>query len=214
MIIVNFKTYKEATGFKAVELARICKRVMDETGVRIVVVPQLVDLEACVETGIDCFSQHVDGVGQGKNTGWVNVEAVQEAGAKGTLLNHSEHRLDIETVKEIMEKIGELAFEVVLCCNKVEEASGFSELGPDYLAYEPAELIGSKEKSVASEKPEIISEIVNQIKVPVLIGAGVHSSEDVRVGIKLGARGVLLATDVVLADDPYFELKELASGFK
>lgn len=214
MIIVNFKTYKEATGFKAVELARVCKQVMDETGVRVVVAPQLVDLEACVETGIDCFSQHVDGVEQGKNTGWVNVEAVQEAGAKGTLLNHSEHKLNADKVKEIMEKIGELAFEVVICCNNIEEARGLAELGPDYLAYEPAELIGSREKSVASERADIIGEIVNQVKVPVLIGAGVHSSEDVRVGVKLGAKGVLLATDVVLAEDPYVELKELASGFK
>jgi len=27
---------------------------------------------------------------------------------------------------------------------------------PDFIAYEPKDLIGSKEKSVASEKPEVI----------------------------------------------------------
>ena len=214
MIVVNYKTYKEATGFKAVELARICKKVMEATGVRIVVVPQFVDLEQCVEVGIDCWAQHVDHVGQGKFTGWVNVEAVQELGVKGTLLNHSEHRLDEEVIKKTVEEIGDLAFEVCICTNEIEEAKKLSTLGPDYLAYEPSELIGSKDKSVASEKPDVIEKIVKAVNVPVLIGAGVHSENDVRVGIKFGARGVLLATDVVLAEDPEKELFNLASGFK
>jgi len=213
MIVVNFKTYKEATGYKAIELCRICKKVSDETGVRIVAVPQLVDLGYCEETGVECWSQHVDGVGEGKYTGWVSVESVMEIGARGTLLNHSEHKMPLEQLKETMTKIGDMAFEVCLCADTSEEAKTMAELGPDYVAYEPPELIGSTDKSVATEKPDVVEQVVKAMNVPLLIGAGVKNAEDVRVGVKLGAKGVLLASGVVLAANPEEELRKLADGF-
>lgn len=67
---------------------------------------------------------------------------------------------------------------------------------------------------MVSEKPEIIQKVVLSAKCKVLIGAGVHSKEDVQIGLKLGVKGVLLATDVVLAQDPEGELRELALAFK
>lgn len=214
MIVVNFKTYKQGTGYKAIELARLCRAISEETKVRVVVVPQLADLRNCVETGIECWVQHVDAVDSGKNTGWVKVEDVEEIGAKGTLLNHSEHKLTDEVLKKTMDKIGDMAFEVCMCADSVEEAIKLAVLGPDYLAYEPPELIGSRDKSVATEKPEIIEQVVKVVNVPVLIGAGVHSAEDVKVGLKLGAKGILVATDVMLADNPEEELRKLAEAFK
>lgn len=214
MIVVNFKTYKEATGYKAIELARLCRTVSETTGVRIVVAPQLADLRNCVETGVDCWTQHLDPVEQGKFTGWVSVEDVEEIGARGTLLNHSEHKLTEEVLKKTMELIGDMAFEACLCADSLEEAQKIAVLGPDFIAYEPTELIGSKDKSVSTEKPELIEQIVKAVNVPVLIGAGVHSADDVKVGLKLGAKGILVATDVVLADNPEEELRKLAEAFK
>ena len=213
MIAVNFKTYKEGTGYKAVELARICRKVQESTGVRIVVIPQVADLRDCVETGVDCWVQHVDPVQPGKNTGWITSEDVEQVGAKGTLLNHSEHRLDWEILKNTMEVISGRAFEGCICVKDLEEAVKCAELKPDFIAYEPPELIGSREKSVSSENPEMIKKIAEAIKIPILIGAGVHSAEDVKTGLSLGARGILLATDIVLAGDPEKELQELAEAF-
>lgn len=214
VIVINFKTYKQATGLRAVKLARIIRGVMDETRVRIVAVPQLADLRACVEEGAECWVQHVDPVVPGKNTGWVTVEDVEEAGAHGTLLNHAEHKLPWETLSKTMELIAGMAFEACICAANPEEAVKVSELKPDWIAYEPPELIGSRDKSVASENPQVIEKVVKAVNKPVLIGAGVHSREDVRVGLSLGAKGVLLATDVVLAEDPEKELRELAYAFE
>jgi triosephosphate isomerase len=213
MIVVNFKTYKEATGYKAINLARICKRVQEDTGVRIVAVPQVADLRNCVETGADCWVQHVDPVEQGKNTGWISREDVEEAGAMGTLLNHSEHKLELEVLGKTMAVVGGLAFESCVCAAGVEEAVKVAELIPDYIAYEPPELIGSRDKSVATEKPDIIQQVVSAVTFPILVGAGVHSVEDVKVALKLGAKGVLLATDVVLSEAPEKELRDLAMAF-
>jgi triosephosphate isomerase len=113
-----------------------------------------------------------------------------------------------------MEVIGGMVFEACLCADSLEEAQKLATLGPDFIAYEPPELIGSKDKSVSTEKPDIITSIVTNVKCPILIGAGVHSAEDVKVGLKLGAKGILVATDVVLAENPEEELRKLAEAFK
>ncbi len=214
MIVVNFKTYKETTGYRAVNLARICKRVMEDTGIRIIAVPQIADLRNCVETGAECWVQHIDPVEQGKNTGWTTVEEVEEAGALGTLLNHSEHKLTWETLTKTMSLIAGMAFQACICAADPAEAVKASELKPNYIAYEPPELVGSTDKSVSSEKPEIIEEVVKAVTYPVLVGAGIHSIEDVRTAVRLGAKGILVATDVVLAEGQEKELRILAEGFK
>ena len=214
MIVVNFKTYREATGYRAINLARVCRKVQEDTKIRVVAVPQLADLRNCVETGVDCWVQHLDPVEQGKNTGWVTVEDVEEAGARGTLLNHSEHKLEMLTLEKTMQLIGEMAFEACICAGSAQEAEVVASFKPDFIAYEPPELIASETQSVASARPDIIEEVVKKVGYPVLIGAGVKSVEDVRVGVKLGAKGVLLASHVVLAEDPEQVLRELARGFK
>ncbi len=214
MIVINFKTYKEATGYRAIELSRICKKIQDETGVRIVVVPQLADLRNCVETGVDCWVQHIDAVEQGKNTGYVTRESVEEAGARGTLLNHSEHKLQEEELQKILKETEQLAFETCVCAADVAEAQKWNGLRPNYILYEPPELVGSTDKSVSTEKPEVIEAVVKAVTQPVLVGAGVKNAEDVKTAVKLGARGVGLASGFVLSQNPEDALRELALGFK
>jgi len=213
MIVVNFKTYKEATGNRAINLANICRRIQEETKVRVVAVPQLADLRNCVETGADCWVQHLDPVEQGKNTGWITVEDVEEVGARGTLLNHSEHKLEPMVLQRTMGLIGNMAFEACICAGSGAEAETVASYGPDYIAYEPPELVADPNRSVASERPDIIAEVVKRVSYPVLIGAGVKTGEDVRTGVKLGAKGILLSSHVVLAADPEAVLRELAQAF-
>jgi triosephosphate isomerase len=49
LILVNFKTYIEATGKRALELAKIAEKVSLETGVCIVVAPQVTDIPTIKE---------------------------------------------------------------------------------------------------------------------------------------------------------------------
>jgi triosephosphate isomerase len=213
MIVVNFKTYKEATGYRAINLARICKRVMEDTNVRIVAVPQVADLRNCVETGAECWVQHVDPIQQGRNTGWITVEDVEEGGALGTLLNHSEHKLTWESLEKTMSLISGMAFQGCICASGLEEAVKCAELKPNYIAYEPPEFIGNSEKSVSSERPEVIEQVVKAINYPILVGAGIHSVQDVKTAVKLGAKGILVASDVVLSEGQERELRKLTEGF-
>jgi len=67
------------------------------------------------------------------------------------------------------------------------------------------------------KKPGSIREsvkIANQLGIPLLVGAGIHSGEDIKKALELGAKGVVVATAVVKAFDPKAKLLELTQEFK
>ncbi len=77
---------------------------------------------------------------------------------------------------------------------------------------EPPDLIGG-DVSVSKAEPRIIEESVRLVgENKLLVGAGVKNSEDVKIALSLGACGVLLASGVVKAEDPYSVLMDLVSG--
>ncbi len=221
-IIINFKTYKEATGQNAVRLAEMCEAAARKAKgkARIAVAVQASDIfrvAAAVDKKlVDVFAQHIDANGQGKSTGFVTAEAVREAGASGTLLNHAEHKITDIAKRISTAKTAEL--KTVACAANVEEAKAIAAIkpAPDYIAVEPPELIGGK-VSVSDAKPEVISDSVAAVKsenggIAVLCGAGVSSSRDVRKALQLGTVGILVASAVVLAKNPEEALLELIRG--
>lgn len=212
MIFVNFKTYQEGTGEAALSLAKICQGVEKTSGIKIIPIVQTADIFRLASQGLVVWAQHVDGVDFGSYTGQVLSKSLLEAGAKGVLLNHSEKKLSFEKVKNILQSLKGL--QSLVCAESIEEGQRLAELKPDFLAYEPPELIGG-EISVSQARPEIISEFVEKIKdIPVLIGAGIHQQTDVKRALELGAKGILVSSDVVLADNPQQELLDLIKGFK
>ncbi len=213
MIITNFKLYESATGEKAVALAKIHEEVARETGVDIQVAVQPTDL-ATISQQIDIpvLAQHIDPKSFGSGTGHILPESVKMAGAVGTLLNHSERRLEREVLKESIKRAKEIGLTTVVCAESPEEGASFLEFDPDYIAVEPPELIGG-DISVSSAQPEIIENAAKLIGTDkLLVGAGVKNGEDVRMAIKLGAKGVLLASGVTKAEDPKAVLLDLVSG--
>ena len=212
MIFVNFKTYQQGTGEQALSLAKICAEVASKTGLLIIPLVQTADIFRLASQGFTVWAQHVDGIDFGPHTGQTLPMAVLSAGAKGTLLNHAENKLSLEKIELIKQKCSGL--QTLICAESLAEAKQIAVLKPDFLAYEPPELIGGK-ISVSQARPEIISQFIEQFKeIPVLVGAGIHNQADVKKALELGARGILVSSDVVLADNPKQELFDLAGGFK
>ncbi len=213
--ITNFKNEEGATGANAVALAQIHEKVAKETGAHIGVAVSPVDLfRVAHEVSIPVFSQHIDPIDYGKFTGHILPQAVKKAGAIGTLLNHSERRIDPEILKDSVACAQKSSLIRVVCAENPDEIEQFAEFDPDFLAFEPPELIGSTTASVSTENPESIAESVKKSRnIPVLVGAGINSVEDVKVALKLGASGFLVATAVVKAKDPEKALREFVSGF-
>ncbi len=215
LILVNFKSYAQASGRRAVELAKVAERVWKETGVTIAVAPQLTDLGVVAQAvEIPVFAQHVDNVLPGAHTGHVTLEAVKDAGAIGTMLNHSERRLRLDVIDDIVKRARELKLKTVVCANTAEVSAAVAALGPDMVAIEPPELIGTG-IPVSRDKPEIVTstlELVIKVnpQIKVLCGAGISSGEDVAAAIRLGTVGVLVASAIVKAKDWYTAILDMA----
>ena len=217
VIMLNVKVYTESMGQNDLGLAKSCQEVREETGASIVYCPQQVDLAWIAhEMEIPCYAQHSDALNPGSGTGWTALEAVKEAGAAGTLVNHSEHRMQIADIDAVVQKAKELDLATVVCTNNTAVSKAAAELAPTSIAIEPPELIGSG-VPVSKADPGIVSDSVAAVEninkdVIVLCGAGISTGEDVKAAIELGAKGVLLASGVVKAGDPKSVLLDLASG--
>ena len=107
-IVVNVKTYAEATGSTAYTLAQLMDTLADETKSSLAIAVQATDIYHTNELiSIPVFAQHIDPITPGSHTGWTFADAIAQAGATGTLINHSEHRLtlaDIDTCVQIAKK--------------------------------------------------------------------------------------------------------------
>ncbi len=216
VIAINFKTYAQATGERALAIAKAAERVWRETGVTIVVAPQLVDLyRIAQEVEVPVFAQHIDPIKPGSHTGHVLPEAVKEAGAVGTLLNHSENRMILADLEASIRRAEEVGLMTMVCSNNPAVSAAVAALGPDYVAVEPPELIGTG-IPVSKAKPEVITDTVELVRkvnpdVKVLTGAGISTGEDVKKALELGSVGVLLASGVTKAKNPEKTIKDLVS---
>jgi triosephosphate isomerase (TIM) len=219
MIIVNFKTYLESTGKRAVELAKQAERASKETGANIIVVPQFVDIAKVAQAvEIPVFAQHVDPIKPGSSTGHVLAESVKEAGAVGTLINHSERQLRLIDIDAIIALTKEKGLASCVCANNPSVSAAIAAMRPDITSVEPPELIGSG-ISVSKAKPEIVTDTVKLVhnvdpKMTILCGAGISQAEDVSIALKLGTKGVLVASGIVKAKDPYSVLRAFADATK
>jgi len=217
IVLVNFKTYVEGTGKNALKLAKICEKVNLETDVCVGVVPQFVDIAPIAgAVSIPVFSQHIDPVSAGSFTGHVLPESVKEAGAVGTLINHSERRLKLADIDATITRTRKTDLISVICSNNTAVSTAAAALKPDMIAVEPPELIGTG-IPVSKAKPEVVSGTVNLVRrvnrdVIILCGAGITQGEDVAAALRLGTEGVLVASGVVKAKDPYRVLIEFAEA--
>ena len=215
ILIVNFKTYENGTGAKALALAKICNAVAKKTKSNIAIAVQSVDIaQISKNVSIPVLAQHVDAIDFGAHTGWSLPESIKEAGAIGSLINHSELRVPENLIKQSIARLRTLGLISVVCAANPSEEQSLAMLKPDMLAIEPPELIGGK-ISVSKAKPEVIyNSVINAHGIPVLCGAGIHSADDVKKALQLGAKGILVASSIVNAKDPRKVLIDLVRNLQ
>jgi triosephosphate isomerase len=216
-IVLNVKTYDEATWLKALEIAKLMDKISKETDTSMGIAVQATDISLCAKNvSIPVFAEHIDPVKPGSHTGWTLPEAIKAAGAVGTLINHSEHRLKLADIDICITRVKELELDHIVCSNNISTSKAIAAFSPNFIAVEPPELIGG-DISVTSADPGIISGSVDEVrsvdkKVKVLCGAGVKNGKDVAKAVELGSDGVLLASGIVKAKDKEKVIRDLASG--
>lgn len=165
---------------------------------------------------IPVFCQHLDDMQAGQSTGFFIPELARSFGASGSILNHSEHRLEYQTIRRLVQTLRKLDMVSVVCATTPDEAAELARLNPNFIAIEPPELIGSG-KAVSKENPKVILDTVklvsaNSESTRVICGAGIVDKSDVRSAVDLGVIGILVASGIVKAKSWYEKILELGSG--
>ncbi|MEM0373566.1 MAG: triose-phosphate isomerase [Sulfolobaceae archaeon] len=207
IIVINYKVYENSFGRVGIEIAKGIDKLSKEYGIDIIVaVPAtMINRIAAEVENISVYSQHVDSNPLGAYTGSIPPELIKEAGAKGSLINHSEKRILLNDLPELLVRMKGLGLESIVCVDNYSLVYPIGLLSPNAILIEPPELIGTG-KAVSKVKPEVITNAVREIKkvsgVYLIAGAGITNEEDVYISIKLGADGVGAASAVMKSSSP------------
>jgi len=203
LIVINLKTYKQ--GSDVVRLAKIAQDV--DKNIILGVQPSDI-FEIAKKTRLKVYSQHVDYFEPGRYTGYVLPEAVKKAGAVGSFLNHSEHKLKFEVLKKTIIRCKKISLKTMVFAGSLKEAKKIEKLKPDYLIYEPPELVAGK-ISVSEAKPALIKKISKNLKMKFLVGAGIKSSGDLKIASEMGASGIAFSSVFTKTKNPSKILRSL-----
>lgn len=214
MLILNFKTYKEATGQNGLVIAQIAQKISEQIGVNIIVVPQPTDIYQIKKTtGIEVWAQYIDPIDPDRHTGCISPYALRQVGATGVIINHSEKRLTLEEIKKRVKYAKKYRLTTLVLTDSVEEAKEINLMEPDYIGYEKEELIAGNVPIIEIEGPNI-ENIIDKIDRPLIVGSGIKDKDDIVASLKIGAKGVILASSVIKAQDVEEKILELAKAFK
>lgn len=205
-------------GAAAVRLAVEADRLAADTGVSIVYDPQSVDIRAvaAATSRVLVFAQHMDPVEPGRGVGGVLAEAIREAGAVGTLLNHSERRMSYDEIGRAIERARSVGLATLVFADSPEEAAAFARLRPDIVLAEPPDLIAGG-LSAGNVMAGFVAESVAAVKgedpsIRVMSGAGVNGPGDVEQMMRLGLDGTGSSSGILKVADPVAMMRAMVAA--
>jgi len=208
LFFINLKAYDESTGKKAAELIRNIERKFSGNSSLIVV---LNPLDSMIGTTLQKYIQTAEPLAAGPFTGHIPIGILREYNYSGVMLNHSECRISNDKIGESVAMASKMGLKSLVCADGLEKIREIIHFKPDFIAYEPPELIGGN-ISVSTAKPEIIGESVQLLKGTksrLVVGAGIKNRIDVRMSKKLGAEGILVSSGVVKSPEPIKVITEM-----
>jgi triosephosphate isomerase len=215
-LIINFKNYEDVSADKAITLAKSALNVAEKLKIEIVVAPpQPVVALIAKNIQLPVICQHLDNEKVGPSTGFIVPEIAKSYGAIGSLINHSEHRMEISSIASLVERMRKIGMTSIVCAQEPREVIEVSSFQPDFIAIEPPELIGSG-RAVSKENPAIITKSIQGAgaRSNVICGAGITDRGDVVKAMELGSQGILVASGIVKDNSWEKKITELASGMK
>jgi len=206
MIVINFKNYK--TGKDVLKMA---KKIQSHIPKAIVAVPSAYMGYVTFRTRLTVYAQHVDYQSSGKSTGFLIPEVVKSAGASGSLLNHSEHKIPLKEIRITIKRCDKLRLKIIACVSSLREARQLKKFKPYSIAFEDPNLVGTG-KSITKYKTRDLEKFVfmlRRTRIIPLCGAGIDSKEDYDEALKLGCKGVLVSTVIMKSKNSERFLKNL-----
>ncbi len=203
MFIINCKNYNEISGEKINKLSLIAEKISKKYKIPIAIAPPHHQLASIRKSKLFVFAQHLDDAKVGSTTGYMIPEIVKKSKVNGALINHSEHRISLKEITNLVKRLKKLKMKTVVCVKNVREAEKYAKLNPTYIAIEPPELIGTG-RAISTERPQLITKAVDAVQsakntTKLLCGAGIVSGDDVARAKELGSKGILVASGIIKA---------------
>lgn len=206
-------------GRALLQLAQHADKLSEQYNVRIIITPQYVDIPILArETkNILVFAQHIDSLKIGRGIGSVLPEAVKEAGAIGTLLNHVEKKLTKTEIEQTIRRADEVGLGTMVCADTPQEAVEIAKINPNIILVEAPHLIEAGKREI-KDILEInrVNQMIWDINSDILVlhGGGISSADDVYNIIKCGAQGTGSTSGIILADNPFKKLEEMIQAMR
>ena len=216
MFIINCKNYEEIAGEKIIKLAKIAEKISKKYKIKIAIAPPHHLIPLITKFGIIVLAQHLDDKKIGSTTGFMIPEIIKKSKIDGSIINHSEHRITESEIKNLVKRLKKLKLKTIVCVKNVSEAKKYAKINPTFIAIEPPELIGTG-RAISTEKPQLITNSINAVQAAknstkLLCGAGIVSAEDVSRAVKLGSKGILVASGVIKAKNWESILSDFSRG--
>ena len=207
-------------GRQALEFAQAADEVCARHDAAIIITPQYVDIPSIARKTkhLLVFAQHIDDITPGKGNGSVLAEAVKEAGAHGTWLNHAESPLTLGQIQRCVARAKEVGLYSLVSSDSPQQAAAVSNFNPDIIAAEPPELIDRKDSIETSElhfiaqTRQLLQE--GNSRAIFFYGAGIRTPVNVRNVIHAGAEGTGTTSGIVKAKNPVQMLEDMIIALK
>lgn len=109
IVILNYKTYLESSGVNALNLAHDLASAASESGITMVAAPQAADIyRISEEASVPVYAQHIDPISPGGHTGSSLINTLVDAGISGSLINHSENRMNWRILMRLLNYAGKM----------------------------------------------------------------------------------------------------------
>ena len=219
-LVINFKAYGEGYGKSLDRLVQVINDIKPPQGIDIIIAPPNPELSRIKSKfpKLKVYAQTVDLNELGSYTGTMPISAVALCGIDGFIINHPEKRRTIPEIESAITLSRKMGINYLVCVSNLEELKKVLKFKPSITSIEPPELIGTG-VSAAAANPDLIVNAVQLTKkispdTELLLGAGISGPLDIKKAIKLGTKGVMLASAFVKSKEPEKKLGELLSGFK
>lgn len=214
--IINYKAYREGID-RGIEIAMAAGQISKRSGVDVIAAVPFTLCRGAAKLA-KAIAQHMDPIEPGAATGHVSWYEIASSGCRGTLINHSEDRMEMDGISKVVELCKANGLESYVCVESLEVAEEAARLNPTAIAYEPPSLIGAAMSggvSVATADERIVREFVELVHESsgslALIGAGIKDAVDGRRSVELGSDGILVSS-AIMKGDSRRKIEELAAS--
>ena len=212
-LVVNPKSY--LYGKESLALAKAADDAAQKTGLKIYFTCPFSDIRYIRENtdAIIVTAQAMESLKPGRGMGHLLPEALYDAGARATFLNHAENPMTMAELAKTIARARELGIETIACADSLAEGTAIAAFRPDILLCEPTDLIGTGRTADDSYTTSIVAKIRSiDPTIAVMIASGITTADDVYRVVRLGADGSGATSGILNAPDPTERIMEMAKA--